>query len=146
MYFTIYKVTNKINGKIYIGAHKTDDLNDGYMGSGQMIKNAIAKHGISFFDKEIIAIFSNVEEMYEYERKLVNQQFIASGKTYNIKEGGRGGWSYVNRNRLNLYGLNGKTPNCKINLEKGREKRRQLKIAEDLWLGTQLKNFNVKRL
>lgn len=141
MYFTIYKVTNKVNGKVYIGAHKTDDLNDGYMGSGQMIKNAIAKHGASSFDKEIVAIFSNVDDMYSYERKLVNQKFISSGMTYNIKEGGRGGWSYVNNNGLNLYGMNGKTPNCKINLQKGREKRSQRKIEEDRWLAEQLKTL-----
>ncbi len=34
-YYTIYKITNIINGMIYIGKHQTKDVNDGYMGSGK---------------------------------------------------------------------------------------------------------------
>ncbi len=40
MYYTVYKITNQINGKIYIGSHKTNDLNDRYMGSGKYLIRA----------------------------------------------------------------------------------------------------------
>jgi hypothetical protein len=41
----IYKITNMVNGKYYVGRHSTTDINDGYMGSGIWIKNAIRKYG-----------------------------------------------------------------------------------------------------
>lgn len=36
-YYYIYQITNLVNAKIYVGVHKTKDLNDGYMGSGKVI-------------------------------------------------------------------------------------------------------------
>jgi hypothetical protein len=44
MFYIIYKITNKINGKIYIGKHQTKDVQDSYMGSGKRLRYAIKKY------------------------------------------------------------------------------------------------------
>lgn len=77
----------------YIGAHKTKNINDGYMGSGKYIKLAIEHYGIKNFDKEILFDFLTEDEMWEKERELVD---FNDEMSYNMKEGGSGGWTAVN--------------------------------------------------
>lgn len=93
MFYTIYKITNLINGKYYIGKHQTKRLDDGYMGSGKVLKHAIKKYGIENFKKEILHIFDNEQEMNAKEKELV----VVNEQTYNLNEGGKGGFSYINR-------------------------------------------------
>lgn len=95
MYYTIYKITNLINNKIYIGKHKTLDINDSYFGSGKLLKLAIDKYGFENFKKEIIYMFDNESEMNEKEKELVNEEFVKSNDNYNMKIGGDGGWDHM---------------------------------------------------
>jgi len=104
-YYTVYKITNLVNGKIYIGCHKTNDLDDDYMGSGKLIKRAISKHGEDNFEKEYLAIFDNAEAMFNMEAALVDEEFVVSNENYNLKRGGEGGFDYLNSNGLNNSGV-----------------------------------------
>lgn len=95
MFFIIYKTTNQIDGKYYIGAHQTFDIDDGYMGSGKYLKRAINKYGIENFTKEILHFCNNADEMYEKEKQIVNEDIVKNSNTYNIKMGGSGGWDHI---------------------------------------------------
>ena len=95
MYYTIYQTTNKVNGKIYVGSHKTEDINDDYIGSGKMLNYAIDKYGIDNFEKTVLFVFENPDHMYEKEKEIVNEEFVKSPHTYNMKIGGYGGWDHV---------------------------------------------------
>ena len=89
---------------IYIGQHQTENIDDGYMGSGLRIKRAIEKYGIENFEKTILFECSSAEEMNAKEAEIVNEDFIARDDVYNIIVGGTGGWDYVNKEQLNTSG------------------------------------------
>lgn len=90
IYYIIYQVCNTINGKIYIGAHATNNLNDGYMGSGTVIKKAIKKYGKDVFLNEVLYCFDNEVDMYAKEATLVTENFCNQKTNYNMKSGGIG--------------------------------------------------------
>ena len=92
----VYRITNTINGRYYIGAHSTDDVNDDYMGSGELIKKAIEKYGVSSFIKEVLFEAASAQEMYEKEKELV-VTIHDDPISYNMNGGGKGGWDHVNK-------------------------------------------------
>ena len=129
-YYTIYKITNINNGKFYVGMHKTENLDDGYFGSGKMIRSAIVKHGIENFTKEYIHIYETPEEMINSEKEIVNEDFVKRDDTYNINLGGEGSWLGSNqsltpeqRRKISLLGNNAimKLRNDPVWVEKCRE-------------------------
>lgn len=87
-YHYFYKITNTINNHFYYGIHSTNDLNDGYMGSGSRLKIAIKKYGIENFSKEIIKFFNNREELAKYEAEIVTESLVYDPNCYNMIVGG----------------------------------------------------------
>ncbi len=86
----VYKITNLLNGKIYIGKDEGDRID--YMGSGKLIRLAIKKYGLENFRKEIVESVNDRELLKERERFWINH-FNATDKSigYNIAVGGDGG-------------------------------------------------------
>lgn len=118
-YHYVYKITNLISGKIYIGRHSTNCMNDGYFGSGKLIRRAVKKYGKKCFSIEIIKEFDTYKESCDYEAELVNVDFCNRSDTYNIVEGGsnpvmyrennpawKGGVSFILKGPFDFRGKN----------------------------------------
>ena len=97
MHYYLYQITNKVNGKIYVGVHKTRRLDDGYMGSGKVVRSAVMKHGIENFTKVILETFDTSEAMYAREAEIVTDAFLARDDVYNLRRGGFGGFDHINK-------------------------------------------------
>ena len=90
MYHYVYKTTNVMIGKVYIGAHSSKILNDNYLGSGKTLKHAIKKYGRENFTRTILEFFETREEAFKREAELVTEAFIKEDNNYNMCPGGLG--------------------------------------------------------
>lgn len=83
----IYKITNLINGKQYIGRDSKN--NPHYYGSGTGIKNAIKKYGKENFKKEIIEHCSSLDNLIQREEYWLNYYDAGNNKMfYNLHNDG----------------------------------------------------------
>lgn len=92
MYGYIYKTTNLINSKIYIGQHKSKTFDSKYYGSGKYLKNAINKYGKENFSVDVVEWCESREiadDREVYYIKKFNSRDVKVG--YNIAYGGEGG-------------------------------------------------------
>lgn len=87
----VYKTTNLLNEKYYIGVHSTSNFEDGYLGSGIAITKALLKYGKSNFTRVILKQFKNKDDAYKYESEIVTQEVVDSRQSYNLALGGLGG-------------------------------------------------------
>lgn len=104
-YYYLYRTINIINGKEYIGIHRSNTLNDGYIGNGikseteanrrfnnkqdTVFCKAVVKYGYKNFKREILAFLDNYEDLLELEELIVNLDYIKQTNNYNVSEGGK---------------------------------------------------------
>ena len=113
-YHYFYKITNNINNRFYYGIHSTDNLDDGYMGSGLRLHYAFKKYGMENFTKEILKFFDTREECAMYEAEIVNENLINDSNCYNVMLGGEylttSGIAIVKDNYGNKFGVSVSDP------------------------------------
>jgi len=89
MTYILYKTTNLVNGKYYIGV--TNGNNPHYKGSGTALLEAIKIYGSKNFKRETLEVFESEVDAFSREEEIVNEDFVKNRDTYNIKVGGKGG-------------------------------------------------------
>jgi len=90
-YHYIYKTTCIITDKYYIGMHSTDNLEDGYKGSGQRLWYSINKHGWNNHETEILELLPNRNLLKTREIEIVNEELLGEKMCMNLALGGTGG-------------------------------------------------------
>jgi group I intron endonuclease len=86
----IYKTTNKINGKIYIG--KLVRESKVYLGSGKILKLSLEKYGRDNFTREIIEYCDCKTQLIEREKFWIKHYNSTDRNIgYNLTKGGDGG-------------------------------------------------------
>lgn len=117
-YHVIYKTTCKVNNKYYVGMHSTDNLDDGYVGSGKRLWNAIRKHGKENFEVEFLEFFENRKDLIDREIEMVNEELLQDPMCMNLMIGGKGGFVSVEnqfkRSQAGGLAMKSKLSNTKI--------------------------------
>lgn len=96
MYHIIYKTTNLVNGKFYIGKHATKTLEfDGYLGSGKLLKQAVKKYGADQFVRTTLFEFTCPIQANNKEKEIITEKFLLenASQCYNLHVGGSGGFT-----------------------------------------------------
>lgn len=101
-----YRTTNQINWKYYFGIHSTNNLNDGYLGTGRLIKEAIKKYGKENFHLTIIADYPTRKEASEHEALAVTMIQAEDENCYNLKTGGDNENTHSKETRKRLSEVN----------------------------------------
>ena len=91
--YILYKTTNIINGKFYVGIHKQNPKVppyefDGYLGSGKILIDSLKKYGKNNFVRETLSIFESKSEAEKAEKLMVDRLFLENKDVYNLIEGG----------------------------------------------------------
>lgn len=98
MFGYIYLTKNSVNGRLYVGKHKSEKYDSQYFGSGKILLQAIDKYGIQNFTNEIIYKAETEEDLNQKEIQYISEYRRKYGKLmYNIAFGRDGGDTFTNK-------------------------------------------------
>lgn len=111
----IYKTTNLINGRIYIG-QKSGTFSPSYLGSGWILIKALHKYGKNNFKIEVIAYATSKKMLNSLEIKYISKyrQIFGREFLYNITDGGEGKCSPCSEKSKKKIGDANRRPNYKL--------------------------------
>jgi hypothetical protein len=89
----LYKTTCIVDLSYYIGMHSTDNLDDGYLGSGHKLWHKIKYHGKENFRIEYLEFFKTRKELSDREIEIVNEDLLADPMCMNLCKGGDVGFT-----------------------------------------------------
>lgn len=106
--YYIYLTTNVVNGKLYVGSHKSHTLEfDGYLGSGKILQDAVKKYGTENFTRELLEVVVEtnkslsrrdwLETIYPRESHWINHYSSQNYILYNINVTGAWGGSTTHK-------------------------------------------------
>lgn len=125
--YVIYKTTCLVNGKFYIGKHKTSNLNDGYIGSGKLLLADVGRLGSGCFVTEVLLVLDSQRKANLAERILV---VIDPEISYNLLVGGGGDFSYINSSGIAKFRGKRHTKETKLKIAEASRKRKGFKFSE----------------
>ena len=125
--YIIYKTTNLVNKKFYIGVHCGN--NESYLGSGVALKQAIQKYGRDNFKRETLFSFNTMIEAYEKESELVTQELVDMNECYNLCLGGQGGFPTTPQIKEKMSQAKLGKPNVQKGKKLSSEHKQKLSVA-----------------
>jgi group I intron endonuclease len=142
----IYKITNLVNGKIYVGKDAVN--NPKYLGSGLILENAVRKYGVDNFKKEILEECNSLEELSQRESFWINKLNSTNRKIgYNITNGGEGGDTFSNQSNERKKEILEKRSISSRDIFSSEEYRKKLSVAsKKLWKNPKHKSLIIKKL
>jgi len=138
----IYKTTNILSGKYYIGMHSTNNLNDGYLGSGRRLRYSINKYGKENHKREIIEFVKNRKELKLREKYYVTLNEVKDDMCYNAVVGG-GGWARLGTTTSNETKL--KMSNTMMGHKTSDETKRKIREALKGYVFTDERKQNISK-
>jgi hypothetical protein len=126
-YHFTYMTVCTVTGRYYLGMHSTDDLNDGYLGSGELVLRSINAHGAQTHVREILEVCVDREMLSKTEAALITEDRLRDPMCMNLVPGGAGGCrSDVQREKIRAT-LKGRKPSI--------EQLERLRLARKTQIG-----------
>ena len=130
--------TNPLSGKYYVGMHSTNNLDDGYMGSGVKLKKSIERYGKDNHKTIILEYCRSRYMLKKREKEIINDEMLKDKDCLNMKEGGDGG--FVNKKHKDKFIKAGK-----IQRKKNREEKNKKKSNVTIWITNGIITKKVKK-